>query len=94
MNAITDDRTEYTELHEFFEAMFPPTATLGSQCRDIRRTLDITQRELAEHAKVAFKDVSDLENDRSRAGEDSRCRVLVALVAMLWRDNVALRGAK
>lgn len=85
---------DYTELNMFFEAMFPRSATLGSQCRDIRRTLDMTQKELAEQAKVAFKDVSDLENDRSRAGEDSRCRVLAALVVLLWRDNVALRGAQ
>lgn len=86
--------TDYTELNTFFEQQFPRTATFGSRIRNIRRTLDMSQRELAEQASTTFKDVSDLENDRNRAPEDARCRVLAALVTALWDENMKLRGAQ
>lgn len=66
---------------EELELIFPTPEplTTGQIARKTRRSYGVTQMEFARAAGVTFKDVSDMENDRSEQGA-AHWKILAALL--------------
>ncbi|MCY4102789.1 MAG: helix-turn-helix domain-containing protein [bacterium] len=56
---------------------------IGAALQGLRRSLDITQAELAERARVTRKWISEMENGKATAEVGVLCRVLAALDARI-----------